>query len=253
MELTISQLQDFLRCPAYYEFRYIDGIVLPRSAASLQGHCVRFGVQSNYRQKLTSYEDMPIAELEDRVADEFDREALEVEWQDGEDREEIKDETLALIGIYLRNLAPSIQPLFVDSHYALEISGTNLITIKGCIKLIDEDVILRDTKTSGRSPAADDIAKNLKLTADAFAYRKLTGRVEGGVALDYLVRTKQPKLVSVTAVKTQIDMERLCSIIVCVAAAIQRGEFYPNPSQLYCSKKYCGYWDECHARFRKSA
>lgn len=252
MKTDMTQIKDYLRCPAQYAFKYIDCLTLPRTPALLQAHCVRAGADYNYRQKLTSYRDVTIRELEDVVDAEFERQERSTEWQAGDDRDKIKDETLALAGVYLRQLAPLVQPMFLDSDYAIELDACPGVVLTGRIKLVDENLIIREIKTSGRAPSAEEAIRNLTLTAHALAYRKLTGRIENGVGLDYLVSTRVPKLVSVMAEISATNIERLCAVIGGVAAAIEAGTVYPNPSHYLCSKKYCGYWNICHEQYRRA-
>lgn len=245
---SISRLNMYLRCPAQYEFRYIDDLILPPSAALTKGRCVHKGAEHNYRQKAESRIDVTVEEVQDVVAGAFEREAQETSWEKGEDRGRVKDEALSLSTLYHTEVAPNIQPLFVEHEFLVPLRGA-AVPLLGYIDVIDENLIIRDIKTASKSPSEDEAAKSLQLTAYAMAYREVVGGEESAVALDYLVQTKVPKTVTITANKTQADIDRLRAIISHVLAAIGAGQFYPNPSNFMCSPKNCGYWHACHKRY----
>ena len=77
-------------------------------------------------------------------------------------------------------------------------------------------------------------------------YQTITGEEESGVGLDYLVDTKNPKVVQFEAKVTEAERQRFLKIMDAVAKAIEGEHFYPNHNNFMCSQKNCGYWDICH-------
>lgn len=244
---SVSQLNMYLRCPAQYAFRYLDGIVLPPTGSLTKGRAVHKGAEYNYRQKVKTARDAALEEIQDIVAAAFDREAEKTSWEKEEDKGRIKDETLLLTALYHQKIAPQVQPLFIEHEFKIPLAeGMPLL---GYIDVIDENFIIRDLKTASKTPGENEAAKNLQLTAYAYAFRELVGREESAVALDYLVQTKQPKAVVLMAQRTKADIDRLWAIMFEVLKAIKGGNFYPNPQNIMCSVKACGYWDQCRQRY----
>lgn len=244
--ISASQLNMYLRCPAQYYFRYIQGLIIPPKSALTKGKAVHKGQEVNYKQKIETQEDMKLSDVQEIVANEFETLAPETEWEKEEDPGKVKDETISLASLYHTEVAPTVQPMLVEEEVLIDIPGGKL---KGFIDLVDMNEYIRDTKTTARTPSQDIINKSLQLSAYSLAYRKEMDRPEAGVKLDYLVNTKTPKVVTLEGKRTEQDIQRFISITSRVMDAIQKGVFYPNQDNFMCSEKDCGYWYECHKTF----
>ena len=245
--LSPSQINMYLRCPAQYKFRYIDQIVVPPKSAITKGRCVHLGVEYNFRQKIETFQDLAVGEVKEYTAAEFEKAAEETEWEQGEDKGAIKDETISLIELYHTEVAPEVQPVLVEEK--VEVPLTDEYYLLGIIDVLDTDNYIRDIKTTGRTPAKSAVENSLQLTAYSLAHRELMGYEEAGVKLDYLVQTKTPKVVPLTAKRTERDIERLKKITAMVARAITDQIFYPNPTGFMCNERNCGYWQLCQKEF----
>lgn len=246
--LSPSQINMYLRCPAQYYFRYEEGIKMPPRSALTKGTCVHKGIEHNYRQKIESKKDVKVNEVKEVVSSEFDERKDETDWRDGEDPGKIKDRTVGLAEMYHVNMAPTIQPLWVEQEVEVPIETFGLV-LKGYLDLVDEDMWIRDNKTTGRTPNKSVIDKSLQLSAYYFAYRAITGESPKGVKLDYMVDIKTPKLVTFEGKRTQREIDRFVNTAGSVAAAIKNNVYYPNEGNFMCSPEHCGYWDICHKHF----
>ncbi|MDI6617870.1 MAG: PD-(D/E)XK nuclease family protein [Clostridiales bacterium] len=242
---SVSQLNMYLRCPAQYYYRYIEGLILPPNATITRGKTVHKGIEINYKQKMKTHENMPLNDLKDIVAEEFDREAEDTDFRN-DDRGKTKDSAVTLAATYHTKIAANIQPVGVEQEINIPLAGT---TLKGYIDLIDNAGYIRDTKTASKSPAKNTADKSIQLTAYALAYRRIYGQPEAGVILDYLVDGKVPKAATLASSRTGAQIKRFCSIAYYICNAIKAGCFYPNINSLMCSPKWCGYWDKCHKDF----
>lgn len=74
-----SQLNMYLRCPAQYKYRYIDNIILPPRSAITKGRAVHKGQEHNYRQKVETFQDLKLSEIQEVAAAEFETFAEETE------------------------------------------------------------------------------------------------------------------------------------------------------------------------------
>lgn len=244
--ISVSQINMYLRCPAQYYFRYVQGMIIPPKSALTKGKAVHKGQEVNYKQKIDTHEDIKLTDLQEVVSTEFETLAPETEWMPEEDPGKIKDETISLASLYHTEIAPTVQPMLVEEEILIDIPGGKL---KGYIDLVDMQEYIRDTKTASRTPSQDVISKSLQLSAYALAYRKEMNREENGVKLDYLVNTKTPKVVTLEGKRTEQDLQRFVSIATRVMDAIQKGVFYPNQDNFMCDEKNCGYWHECRKTF----
>ena len=245
--ISATQINMFLRCPAAYAFRYMEGLIIPPKSALTRGRSVHKAQEVNYRQKIESHLDLPLADIKDAASTEFDLAAQDTEWHPDEKPGQVKDEAITLAGLYHQEIAPKVQPEFVEEEvYVTLDSGINL---KGFIDVVQEGGIIRDTKTTGRTPGQDAMDKNLQMTAYSLAYRALLGKPEEGLRLDYLVNTKTPKVMTLEGSRTAQDITRFERTAAEISRAIQTGIFYPNQDNFLCSPEHCGYWAKCHERF----
>lgn len=248
--ISPSQINMFLRCPAQYYFRYCEGLIIPPKSALTKGRAVHKGQEINYKQKIKTKQDLPLDDVKDAVATEFEAAAQETEWKPDEDKGKIKDETVSLATLYHREVAPTVQPQYVEEEVFFQIPDTE-IKLKGFIDVVQEGGIIRDTKTTAKTPNQDTADKSMQLTAYSLAYRTLTGEEETGLVLDYLVNTKVPKVVPLKTQRSKDDIARFIYITSQITKAIQSGIFYPNPDNFMCSEENCGFWHECNKKFKK--
>ena len=197
------------------------------------GKAVHSGIEHNFRQKIESRCDLPMEEMLAAVTASFEGERPDAEFDTDPGKE--KDRAVTLARLYHEEVAPSIQPVAVEQRAEIEFEGQPY-TYLGFIDLIDEDGVIRDTKTTGRTPPENTADNNLQLISYAMLYRTLTGQEESGVALDYLVSTKTPKIARFQTQVTQHDIERLLRLIQMVDKGIREEIFFPNPNCWDCSK-----------------
>lgn len=242
--ISVSQINTYIRCPVQYYYRYIEGLIIPPSAAITRGKSVHAGNELNYRQKMETHEDLPLSEVQEYVSATFDEQAKETDFQ-GEDKGKVKDATISLATLYHEEVAPAVQPKAVEEQVEVAFEGEDY-TLLGYIDLIDQNGVIRDTKTAGRTPNESVLQDNLQLAGYSMMYRTLTGEEEKGVALDYLVANKTPKHVQLKAQVDDAQRTRFLRTMDAVVKAIKAEVYYPNPNNTLCSPKHCGYWEVCH-------
>ena len=246
--ISASQINTYLRCPAQYFFRYVRGIKIPPSSALTRGKCDHAGVEHNYRQKIESRQDVSVNEVTEYVAAEFEALQDETQFEPDEVPGQVKDVTVTLAKAYHVELAPKIQPILVEQEILLPIEPYGIL-LKGYVDLVDDKLWVRDTKTSMRSPAPAEIDKSLQLSAYAYSLQKITGEMPKGVALDYVVATKVPKVVVLEGTRNEQQINRFVNTAARVGRAISEGCFYPSEHNFLCSPEKCGYWELCHKEF----
>lgn len=254
MRLSVSGLNMLTRCGEQYRFRYIEGIKSPPGWSLIVGRGTDETVNQDLLNKVNTGHLLP-----DEAIPDLARDAVTSAW----DSEEVKlDDDLAEMGqdaakayavdtavtcsrLHHHEAAPRISPTHIQRSWALDVKGVDL-QLAGVIDVQEGQSSVRDTKTSKKSPSADEADKNLQLTTYAYAVRQIDGQAPAKVCLDYCVHTKTPKLVQLESTRTAADYEHLFHRIWAAHEAIQKGVFTPAPLDAwYCSERWCGYWGQC--------
>jgi CRISPR/Cas system-associated exonuclease Cas4 (RecB family) len=241
--ISASQINTYLRCPMTWKYRYMDGLIIPPRAALTRGKAVHSGCEFNYRQKIESRKDLPLNDVKNFTAAAFDEMRPETEW--GEDKpDKVLDETVKLSELYHLKVAPKVQPVAVEEEIHINFDNADYF-LKGYMDVVDEKGIIRDTKTSKRSPGENVIHTNLQLVAYALAYRQMYGKDEKGIAMDYLISTKEPKLEQYSTFVVPDRINNFLTIMAFIVDNIENDRFYQNPTNSLCSPKLCGYFQKC--------
>lgn len=256
-QLHSSQLSTLTVCGEQYRRRYIEGEIVPPSSALLIGTATHGSVEKNLRHKVqTGGELLAIDEVKSIAADTFSS-----QWDNGVrlDDEEVElgekvvrgqtlDTVVGLAALHATDLAPEIQPVsenHIERKFVVELTGFPF-DLAGKID-IQEEKRIRDTKTASKTPTQGDADGSEQLTMYALGAHvidKLPMPVE--VRLDSLVKTKTPKAVSVSSVRTDDNVTRLLRRIERAAEVIEKGMFMPaSAGDWRCSARYCGYAHSC--------
>lgn len=241
-----SSIQQFLKCPRQYMYRHLMNLVLPPKAALTLGSALDLGATANYRQKITTKEDLTVNEVLDVYSTEFDKRALETNW-DGEDSGKQKDLGAKMLTVFQLNAAPKIQPVSVQDSFRIETDAG--YALGGTMDLIDENEVIRDTKTSKAAYAEDAVSDSLQATMYDFAYTAKNGKKPAGFAFDVVTKHKEPRYQEVAGQVSQSQTEIMFESIKIMHSQIERGEFqYAPEGAWWCSKEWCGYHQMCKGK-----
>jgi putative RecB family exonuclease len=259
-----------MRCPLHYYFRYIEGLKIPPRAPMTLGSSVHAALEHNFRQKIDSKLDLPTDEVLDAYSDRFDLAKPETEWEKDEDPAEIKDSGINLLCAYhtgkdrngepmmarelnsetrkyekkiIKPLSPQIQPPLVEEPFEVKFENEVGYTFVGRIDVVDDKDMVRETKTSSKSPTQDQVDSDLQISAYSLGFRVKTGREEKGLVLDYLVKNVSPKVVSIETQRTKDDILRFLKILARISDAVGKGVFYCSCNPMFCNPNNCGWWD----------
>lgn len=110
-----------------------------------------------------------------------------------------------------------------------------------------EQLVIRDTKTSKKSPSANVADESHQLSAYSLASQVLESKLPDAVKLDYLVDLKGgPKTMTVESKRDTQDVNAYLNRTVNQIAVIQSGMFTPAPNAAWwCSPKWCAYHSIC--------
>jgi hypothetical protein len=249
-----TRLDTYLTCGEAYRRRYILGEKIPPGVALIRGRSVHKAAEINYRQKLETREDLPVEQIVDSAAAEFEAtvEGEGVLFNFEEERigagkviGAAKDDTTSCARVFAERVSPAVQPLIVEEMVRIDLPDRDFDLI-GKIDTVDELEYVRDLKTSGRRKAQADVDTSDQLTWYSAAYRKLTGRTPKGVVLDVLLCQKTPSVQRLVSHRTTRDIDVFLARLNAFVAGVSGGIFLPaTPGHWKCSPKWCGYWHTC--------
>lgn len=110
-----------------------------------------------------------------------------------------------------------------------------------------QTTVIRDTKTSSKSPAANVADESHQLSAYALASQVIDKTLPDAVKLDYLIDLKrETKTMTVESTRSGQDLQAYLNRIVNAVATIESGMFTPAPNAAWwCSAKWCAYHNMC--------
>lgn len=244
--LSATQIGMFLRCPRQYEFRYIEGRKVPPSGALIVGRSWHKAVEHNYRQKIQTEIDLPVDNVQDCFSDAFEQAFTEeVKLNEDEDKGQLKDIGIRITTLHHTVIAPKVQPCLVEQEFNLDLGAGFPFTLKGVWDVIEKDGVVADNKSFSRVPNQSDLDKDIQFSTYATAYRALHQKIEPGLRMDCIVKTKTPKAIQLHTKRSNDDCRWFLGLVERVAQAILSGAFPPNPCGWHCSEQFCGYWNLC--------
>jgi DNA helicase-2/ATP-dependent DNA helicase PcrA len=236
LELSFSQLDDYLTCPQRYRLRHVLGVPTPAHHALAYGSALHQAVAA-FGQRQAKGRPMSEQELLDVfrthwVSDGFlSREHEEARYAAGE----------AALRRFRAEQRPEDAPLAIEQEFSFRLDGDR---IRGRFDRIDrtaEGVVITDFKSGDvRDPAKarKKARESLQLAIYALAHEAASGSLPAAVQLHFLD--------SGVVGRAPLEPRRLEEARRKVRAAadgIRAGRFVARPDQIGCS--YCPYRDIC--------
>ncbi len=258
--LSPSQILMMQRCPAQWYYRYVCGLRVPPSGAMSTGSALHAGAYHNYEQKIESREDLPTDDILDAFSTDFDARKSETQWSKDEKPSELKDKGARALDAYQSRLAPSIQPKLVEDKARLEIPNFDydLIVVPDLIQEVEGGKeVVRDIKFTTKSPdgvksgnVQPRVSDLTQVTFYALARSAKTGEAIEEGSLDYCVGTKaNASAIPVPVQFSDQDFKYAKNLIALTARQIELEHYPPNRQSIMCSRRYCGYFNECEKDF----
>lgn len=238
--LSPSQVACFLECSAKWWYKY--GLDLPehRSSALAIGSAFHAAVTHNFGQKVDSQEDLPADLVRECFVADF--EAQEYVVAEKESHEDLRDTGAALIGAYMEQVAPGIQPAHVEQEVSGEIAG---VKVRGRLDIIDVDGRIIDAKTASKKPSG--ISPNYRFQVATYA--TLHPDAKGSVRLDTVTKTKTIQVIQQSFRIGDKDLLQIERMYPLAQEAMRSGYYVPNRNSFLCSRKYCPFWQQCEQDF----
>jgi hypothetical protein len=131
--------------------------------------------------------------------------------------------------------------------------GYDFVGEQDIVESVGERLVIRDTKSSKKTPSADIAHESSQLTAYSLASKVLDGKLPDAVKLDYTIDLKRGvNTTTLESVRNLDDIDNYLSRLANGIATIRSGMFVPAPDVAwYCAEKYCSFWNTCpYARGR---
>lgn len=243
-----SQYNTFKRCGRQYEFRYVDGVIMPPGIAMVRGTCVHHGAEYTLTKKMEGV-DVSLAEGLTAVSDRFDELISDVE--DPLEGTE-KDEVVRMYEVFHQNGVPNINPLEIEKGFAVKAGGIPIIgfiDIKDGVKLLGEDgpvtPVIADIKTTTTSWSQSKVDTDTQLT--------LYSHIEGisNVRIDQILHRKSGAVdfKQLSSTRSSRDADVLLEDMGEVTDLIKKGVFpMADIGSWQCSEKWCGFWRMCRGK-----
>lgn len=244
--LSHSKVAMLSRCPRQLYYRYILGYKIPPNAFRNFGGAYHSTLEANFIHKMESGEDMPVEQVKDIFTDEWKRASDEIEWRYEDEREEaFSNKGIDLVGNYVEDVAPHRNPTHVEYEFRVSLPEIDRPFV-GVIDLVTDTKFMVDHKTATRRWNKHRAHKELQPTAYYLAFEEIFGELPGGFLYDIAPRTGKPEIQTVETGRGRIQRMEYLERLVLAESAIEK-ENYPktDPSNWYCSHKWCGYYDHC--------
>jgi hypothetical protein len=254
--ITPSALESFCLCGKVHYFRYIKGIKRPPGISLLAGTGFHRGAEMNFKQKMTTHTDLPLADVEEisinALRERVDQEGLSLAGEDKSKATVINNAEGGLRKIsehFINDVARSIQPLLVEPELPLiPLPNHDEVYLGGHPDLFTVNGILPDWKSSltkFKSQQQSDTSiqltgYHLGMTKAKTVYPELPDVRLIGL---WSITPKGQRWLVTTRSKAHWDdyINRASWMATCIEKNIYHKAI---PGHWKCQPKYCGFFGE---------
>lgn len=238
MILSKSRLNTFIQCPEKYRLHYELGLrPVKESPPLVEGSALHHLVET----ALVNQAACDPSELLEYASGEFwtEHPFEQCDYPDRASHEEAQVRCIAEAKAFLNAIGPldaqrseyHLEVPVIDPLTGEAIPDVSLQGYMDLLDVVDDRLRVIDIKTTARKPMdrMADLALELTLYAYLLAYPNL-GEAQP-VAMLYLVRTKEPKVIWQTGTRSAEHFSELVDTVRRVSAAISQGLFWKNIGQ----------------------
>lgn len=252
--MSPTKVEMLARCGFAFKQRYILGIKTPPSAALAFGSSYDDALNGSLVQKQTCGSDPIPEEVADRFAASWDARASEVEdWRD-EDRGVLLDQGTAVSRLWAKQLAPRISPLLVQGKIEIPVrpDGFTIVGFFDALATVDGEQVVVDHKTSARAWAARRTLTSTQPGVYVGGARQ-DGHDVRSMQWHVAVRGSKPSAQvltrSVDDAEVRGTVRKFAAARRLAKAMAEQDAFLPNRENIFCSRRWCAYWNDCEKEF----
>jgi putative RecB family exonuclease len=249
--LSASSIQLYLTCSLKWRFQYLDR--LPRlSTSANQAFGTSMHAALNWLHKeRKAQRHPPLAEvLQVFEADWYAQTQIEggqeIRFDDLTDVETLLHKGKELLTQYYHLPAGTVRDS--ELHFTLPLVNPSTgevldVPLRGVIDLVEQNDAIVEFKAPQKAPPLTDLPDAIQLTAYAYAYQKLFGKLPREIRKVSLVRTKSPKIDTQVTGREERDFERLFNLGKEVLKGLKADVFLPSRGCWLCND--CEYDQDC--------
>ena len=261
--LSASAIRTLQTCPRQYEFRYIEGRIIPPNAALAVGSMTHRTLETYYRDAMTSAVRLSpdqAGELSVTVLDDWVRDNEHA--MSADDVEGARRLLPDAVSAYVRNIGSRLRPLAVEEEVRVTMAcGVPMLAYIDlrCTPLDAEGERLADYKVTSRKLSMRDLSDSLQFNI----YALLTGVSD--IEIHNIVKTRgkpasKPSFQdgvtdyasNLRTLRHSFDGSQAAHferLVEAAARLITSGVFMPcDPMAWNCTPEWCGYWKLCRGR-----
>lgn len=250
--LSNSQVNEFLMCGQLYKYHRIDGRIPMSGLGATAGKAFHQYMASAFRDL-----GEPQKVLEERAEicywAEWSGKDMDSFLPPPKNQKELDGSKKNLLTCARETFAKyreELKPMAIEQEFNIELNGTK---IKGFIDMITEDGILIDWKTGKNKPGEGAANMSAQLAIYDMAYRKLTGNIPEKIGLIWAGWRVKDGVIFDESWSPPCDderMERVTTRFGLLSQALKNnGPWLPaSDGHWKCTKKFCGFYDECKVR-----
>jgi len=265
-----SQLGMWTRCPRQWQYRYLEGLMLPPVGAMALGSAVHRASARHFNGILACRPGLAHAAFCDAAAEAYDAAAAEVDWtgdghdREGEDRGALKDTCVTIAGRWRAERCDHLDtPIAVEARLETVFGDRpwSLVTILDLVTSPSgadtTTVTVRDLKTKRKAPAGairgtpsidESVRDQLLLYAEAWCATAATAPDRRPQLPALACEYAWPRgTVSVPLAPSRAAIDLVIEDLDAMHAQISAGLFPRRRQGWHCAEKTCGYWSRCMA------
>lgn len=245
--ISYSQVRLYQTCPKKYYYSYVEKIQTPVNDKIFLGIVFHAVIESFFKEKIER-EEPSIHKLMECFSNLFEekQKGMEITWEFSQ--KETTRRGKAFIDHFLREIAPTVQPLMVEKELLAEIPGVE-IPLKGIIDLVETDFSITDFKTTTAKWSKNRIkSAYLQVVLYRYLFEKNFGNVISQLRFKILYSRDthiRHQEVNIKARDLDQDYQQMFAIVKYVVDNINQGVFYKNES-FTCG--FCEYKGLCRAQ-----
>jgi len=246
--LSLSSVNLLRRCPEKWRRKYLLNDYEPPSGQMIVGGAAGAAEARSFQQKITSGEDLPIADVLDAYADEWhERATTEVEWGD-QKPDKVRDTGQAALTVYHTDIAPGVRPTSSERKFTLRFPGLEW-TFTGYLDIEEQDGSVGDLKVKARKLSQADADTDPQVGAYLLA-RRAEAKPASEFRFHTMIRTAKPAAEIVRTSRSDGQLDVFLHRIFAAAAEIHwraSNEMWDAapPGAWWCSATACGFWSSC--------
>ena len=250
-----SKLDLFVRCQAAWTYRYVHGLKRPPSAAMAFGTAHDATANSVYTDRLQTGELPTVEQAQERFAADWDDAAADVEDWAEDDPDHLLDAGVRVTELWHRKAARHVVPHEIQPKLTRDFAdGDDTFTVLGYADVVGEvggTPTIIDQKAGRRAWTPADLIRSTQ----AVAYPWMTDLRRFQIHSSQIGRGTSKwtgfKVLSRTLTDADVDVfpRQVVAARRQMRALMETGDVVPNRSHFICSRRWCGYWEQCQRDF----